>query len=65
MSGWPQVLIERAARPDPVTLDWSVFPANLKQDVDCWIAGLGDPDPFDDEAPPRPLRPATLRRLRI
>lgn len=64
VSGWPQVLIERAARSDPVTLDWSVFPSSLKQDFDLWQARLTDADPFEAEAPPRPLRPATLRRLR-
>jgi site-specific recombinase XerC len=61
--GWPQVLIEGEARSNPVTLDWSVFPPSLKQDFDGWQARLAGADPFDAEAPPRPLRPATLKGL--
>ena len=61
--GWPQVLIERAPDPNSFSFDWSVFPANLKADVDRWLARLSGTDLLDEDAPIRPLRGPTLKGL--
>jgi integrase len=37
-----------------------MFPASFAADIECWKHRVADPDPFDDDAPARALRPATV-----
>jgi integrase len=64
VAGWPDVrlTVPRYARHYIRAAD--TFPASFWQDVDAWIARQGHDDILDLNAPPRALRPRTLRQYR-
>jgi integrase len=37
------------------------FPASFQQDLGAYLAMRANPDPFNDEAPAKPLKPGTIR----
>jgi integrase len=57
---WPQRLLSSPFKQEPYTLPLSAFPDSFQQDVGLWRERMADPDPLDDEAPSRALRPATI-----
>jgi integrase len=57
---WPQVRLSSPFKREPYTLSLSAFPASFQQDVALWRQHMADPDPLDEEAPARALRPATI-----
>jgi hypothetical protein len=57
---WPQVLLCSPFKQKPYTLPLSAFPASFQGDVGLWRERMADPDPLDEEAPERALRPATI-----
>jgi integrase len=58
--GWPQVRLSSPFRQEPYALPLSAFPGSFQADVEAWKQRMADPDPLDDEAPARALRPATI-----
>jgi integrase len=57
---WPQVRLSSPFKQEPYTLSLSAFPASFQEDVALWRRHMADPDPLDEEAPARALRPATI-----
>ncbi len=60
MADWPRIVIPREDRRIVYVQPWSAFPASLKADVDAYLKMLSG-DVVDEDAPPRALRPITLR----
>ena len=60
MSNWPQIVLSSPFKTEPSTLPLSAFPDTFKKDVAKWAERMTNPDPFDREAPPRPLRRETV-----
>jgi integrase len=58
--GWPQVLLCSPFKQEPYTLPLSAFTASFQEDVALWHERMTQPDPLDEEAPARALRPATI-----
>lgn len=58
--GWPQVRLSSPFRQEPYALPLSAFPVSFQEDVGRWRERMADPDPLDEEAPARALRPATI-----
>ncbi|SCY92430.1 tyrosine-type recombinase/integrase [Microvirga guangxiensis] len=58
--GWPQVILSSPFKQKPYTLALSTFPVSFQADVEAWKQRMADPDPLDEEAPARVLRPATI-----
>jgi integrase len=51
-------------RGPPERIDWSLFPAGFRRDVDKYLSWGAVCDPFAPDARPRPLAPDTLRLRR-
>ena len=47
-------------KQEPYTLPLSAFPTSFQEEVGLWRERMANPDPLDDEAPARALRPATI-----
>jgi integrase len=66
--GWPQVQISRESKRKIYVLQWSDFPASLKEEADRFIERQAGND-LSDEGPSKPWRPSTcatrLRQLRM
>ena len=60
----PRRLARRSSRRTGWTYPIEAFPQSFQDDHDRWISRLRGDDPLADDAPPRPLRPSTLK-LRI
>lgn len=58
--GWPQVLLSSPFKREPYALLLGAFPASFQADVALWRGRMANPDPLDEEAPARALRPATI-----
>jgi hypothetical protein len=63
--GWPDIRLSSPFKKDPYSLPLSAFPASLAGDLDAWEARMTDIDPFEADAPTRPMRPVTLESYRI
>lgn len=62
ISEWPDVALSPLPRKKPPwTIPLEQFPQTLQDDIDGWIARLANPDLLDDNAPAKPLRPATIK----
>jgi integrase len=61
VEGWPTIEIERPIKREIYVLPWSAFPVSLKGDADRYLQRLAGMD-LSEDGPPRPARPATLRR---
>lgn len=57
---WPQVLLRSPFKRDPYALPLGAFPVSFQADVARWRERMANPDPLDEEAPARALRPATI-----
>jgi integrase len=60
--GWPDIELTVPHLADHYTLGWSAFPDSLKADVDAFTTRQGSDDLLDFDAPPRPLKPVTLKK---
>ena len=58
--GWPQQKLCEPNKEIPLARPLSDFPASFQADVETWYQKMSDPDPLDEDAPVKPLRPATL-----
>ena len=65
VTGWPGTLLTVPDRRKTYTLPWSAFPQALRDEVDAWLARLLGEDPFAENAPSRPARPATIKAYRF
>tara|TARA_R110000787_G_scaffold117002_12_gene227500 strand:- start:1738 stop:3402 length:1665 start_codon:yes stop_codon:yes gene_type:complete len=59
MEDWPQTALEALFKATPYTFPLEAFPEELQQEIAAWRERVSNPDPFDMDAPARPLRPAT------
>jgi integrase len=59
--GWPGVTLTERRYADHYTLPWSSFPVSFREDVEAYLARLGNDDILDLSSPPRPLKPRTLK----
>ena len=57
---WPQTRLTVVPARETYCVAWQSVPANFQQEVDEWLARLAGEDPLADDAPLRPLRPASL-----
>jgi len=64
VAGWPDVSLTLPRYADHYTLPWSSFPASYREAVEAYLASLGAADILDLNAPPRPLKPRTLKAYR-
>lgn len=58
--GWPQIQLSSPFKREPYALPLSAFPTSFQADVALWRERMANPDPLDEEAPARALRPATI-----
>lgn len=58
--GWPQHKLSEPNQEVPLARPLGDFPMSFQIDVETWHERMADPDPLDEEAPAKPLRPATL-----
>ena len=62
VDGWPDIQLSRLPRKkEPWTIPVDQFPQSLQDDVAAWIERLANPDLLDEDAPAKPLRPATIK----
>lgn len=61
IAGWPALPFEKKEREGRYVMPWSAFPPSLKEEVDRFIDRLAGRD-FDEDGPPRPARPETLKK---
>lgn len=62
--GWPARQLSRLDSRDTYCLDWNAFPTSFQDDVDRWLHRLSGHDLLANDAPDRPLSPATLKHWR-
>lgn len=58
--GWPQHKLSAPSKKEPLALPLTAFPLSFQEDVATWRERMANPDPLDEEAPVRALRPTTL-----
>lgn len=58
--GWPAITLSSPFAREPWTLPLTAFPESFQIEVKAWAATMLAPDPLDPDAPPKPLRPATV-----
>jgi len=63
--GWPDITLSRISARLPWTIPLEQFPKTLQSDVDTWCDRLGMSDLFDEDAPVRACRPATIAHRRF
>jgi len=59
--GWPQVRLSSPFKQEPYTLPLCAFPTSFQEVVGLWRERMANPDPLDEEAPARALRPETIK----
>ncbi|MEQ9640309.1 MAG: site-specific integrase [Alphaproteobacteria bacterium] len=62
--GWPTRRLGRLDARDTYCLNWDAFPASFQADVDRWLHRLSGHDLLANDAPDKPLSPATLKHRR-
>ena len=62
--GWPPQRLARLDARDTYCLDWNAFPVSFQADVDRWLHRLSGHDLLANDAPDRPLSPATVKHRR-
>ena len=62
---WPDITLYRIPTRIPWTIPLEQFPQTLQDDVDAWCNRLGMSDLFDEDAPVRACRPATIEHRRF
>jgi hypothetical protein len=58
---WPDITLSRTPSRVPWTFPLEQFPVSFQDDVNAWCARLGMDDIFDDDAPVRANRQATIK----
>lgn len=58
--GWPKIIILRESKRKTYILDWSAFPASLKEEVYRFIERQSGRD-LSDDGPPKPWREASCK----
>ena len=61
LESWPRLIIPREQRREIYTLTWEELPVAFKQDADRFITRMGTTSLVDEDGPPKPMRPATLK----
>jgi integrase len=61
---WPRQTFALPSRSRHFALDASAFPPSFLDDLERYLDRLAHPDPLDPEAPPNPLRPASIAQYR-
>ncbi len=61
IEGWPEVRVQVTSRRKDYALDWTVFPASFRADVDAMVAATINPDPFSASSP-KPIKEVTAKR---
>ena len=62
--GWPATRLTATDRRRTWAIPWDRLPAALRARLEEFLARQGGADPFDDDAPPSPLKPSTLAMRR-
>jgi integrase len=62
--GWPSTRFEVPTANHSYALDWAVFNASLREDLDAYVAARLDPDAVLDWSM-RPIRPQTAYTIRL
>lgn len=65
IDSWPEVTLYRAPSRVPWTFPLEQFPKTFQREVDAWCDRLAMTDLFDDDAPVRASRPATIKHQRF
>ncbi|KAB0269201.1 hypothetical protein [Microvirga brassicacearum] len=58
--GWPQHKLSEPNQEVSLARPLSDFPLSFQIDIGTWYERMADPNPLDEDAPAKPLRPATL-----
>ena len=61
VTDWPQVTLQFESKRTAWTIPLDQFPASFQADVEAWRQKLAVDDLFDEDAPTKPLRPATIK----
>jgi len=61
IADWPRITLQHDSRRSSWTIPLEQFPAAFQADVDAWKQKLAVDDLFDEDAPTKPLRPATIK----
>ncbi|MEQ8694525.1 MAG: hypothetical protein RIC85_04260 [Gammaproteobacteria bacterium] len=64
VAGWPQTELKNPRPSNTYTLPLSAFPANFQAEAKAWLELLQDDDSFNEDAPSRPLKPASIKTRR-
>lgn len=62
---WPGIVLTSPWAHRPWILPLEAFPPSFQREVDGWLAQLGEPDLFDEDAPDEPMRPSTIAQKRM
>jgi len=62
--GWPEIKLSVPRYAQHYILPPDIFPAAFQHDVDAWLSNQAQDDILNLNAPPRPLKPRTLRQYR-
>jgi integrase len=65
VAGWPDITLTRTSSRVPWTIPLDKFPAGFQADVDAWCRRMAMTDLFDEDAPVRASRPATIKHRRF
>jgi len=65
IDGWPDITLYRAPSRIPWTYKLELFPDSFQREVDAWCDRLAMTDLFDEDAPVRANRPATIKHRRF
>lgn len=65
VAGWPDRTLMAPRRKEPWTIPLERFPASFQADAARWTDRLANPCPLDEDAPVKPLRPATIQSRRF
>lgn len=67
LAGWPSVKLSPRRKREPWTFPLEHFPDSFRADVEAWFTRCTTDNLFDEDAPIRPMRPATVihRRTQV
>jgi integrase len=61
LPGWPDVRLMSPFESTAYVIDRDAFPATFGEDIARWEKRVLDPDPMDEDAAPRALKPVTVK----
>lgn len=66
LDSWPDILLAPLPpKKEPWTFPIEAFPQAFQEDVSRWMNRLTNPDLLDENAPAKPLRPASIKARRF